>query len=56
MGHIMPTALNIDLCPWGRGNGANDVGCLGESVPRLAAGLDDCAIRIEDAMAEAVLA
>ena len=44
----IPAALSTDLRPSAGGYGSYGLGVIGEAVPRLAAGLDDVVVAVED--------
>jgi hypothetical protein len=41
---LIPTALNIDLCPWPGCDGSNALWSVGESDPGITARVDDALI------------
>ena len=52
--YMIPTALRIDLCPLPGGDGGDDFGLFCETAPRVAAGIDDGVVVVEDADREPV--
>ena len=51
---LIPTALSTDLCPIPYCDGSYGVGVVCEEVPRVAAGVDDVVVAVEDGAGELV--